>query len=175
MTSNNNPRKYSEAFLNSIIENIPNMIFIKDAQELRFTHINKAGEDLLGYSKEDLIGKNDYDFFPKEQADFFTSNDRAVISSGEMVDILEEKITTKNLGERILHTKKIVLVNDEGNPTHLLGISEDITDRKRVEDELLEQMNQVGNLNNLMMNREIKMAELKKQVEELTSKIQSKN
>ncbi|MFH0821899.1 MAG: ABC transporter substrate binding protein, partial [Pseudomonadota bacterium] len=61
-----------EEFLSSIVENIPDMIFIKDAKELRFVRFNKAGEKLLGYKREDLIGKNDYDFFPKEQADFFT-------------------------------------------------------------------------------------------------------
>src|SRR5206468_8367123 len=59
-------------FLNTVLENIPDMIFVKDAKELRFFRFNKAGEELLGYSRNDLIGKNDYDFFPKEQADFFT-------------------------------------------------------------------------------------------------------
>jgi len=63
--------KKSQTFLDSVIENIPNMIFLKDAKELRFHHFNRAGEELLGMSKEELIGKNDYDFFPKEQADFF--------------------------------------------------------------------------------------------------------
>ena len=47
----------STAFLNTIVENIPNMIFIKDAQELRFVRLNKAGEELLGQSRDDFIGK----------------------------------------------------------------------------------------------------------------------
>ncbi len=68
--------KNSEHFLNLIIENIPAMLFVKDAKDLRFVRFNKAGEDLLGYSKADLIGKNDYDFFPKTEADFFTAKDK---------------------------------------------------------------------------------------------------
>ena len=54
----------TQAFLDSVIENIPDMIFIKDAQALRFVRLNKAGEDLIGYPLQDLIGKNDLRFFP---------------------------------------------------------------------------------------------------------------
>lgn len=123
--------KESEEFLNSVVENIPNMIFVKDAKELRFVRFNKAGEELLGYSRNDLLGKNDYDFFPKSQADFFTSKDREVLSKGVLRDIPEEPIQTKNKDERILHTRKIPINDKEGNPLYLLGISEDITEQKQ--------------------------------------------
>lgn len=124
--------KQANHFLDTILENIPNMVFVKDARDLKFIRFNKAGEDLLGYSRNDLIGKNDYDFFPKEQADFFTSKDREVINKGVLCDIQEELIQTKN-GERILHTKKIPVGGKDG-PRFLLGISEDITERKKYED-----------------------------------------
>jgi PAS domain S-box-containing protein len=126
------------AFLDSIIENIPNMIFIKDAGELRFIRFNRAGETLLGHSRDDLLGKNDYDFFPKDQADFFTEKDRDVLHGKEVVDIPEEPIQTRSKGERILHTKKVPIMDERGEPEYLLGISEDITDRKRAEERLKE-------------------------------------
>jgi len=122
--------------LNSIVENIPNMIFLKDARELRFTRFNRAGEELLGHSRGDLLGKNDYDFFPKEQADFFTEKDREVLRGKEIVDIREEPLQTRHKGKRTLHTKKVPILNANGEPEYLMGISEDITDRKRAEDEL---------------------------------------
>jgi PAS domain S-box-containing protein len=128
---------HSNTLLNSIVENIPNMIFLKDAKELRFVRFNRAGEDLLGYSKDDLLGKNDYDFFPKAQADFFTEKDREVMHGKEVVDFPEEPLQTRNKGERTLHTKKVPILNAEGKPEYLLGISEDITDQKRAEEELL--------------------------------------
>ena len=56
----------TQALLNSVIENLPIAVFLKDARELRFVLWSKAGEDLLGYSNAELIGKNDYDFFPIE-------------------------------------------------------------------------------------------------------------
>ncbi len=126
----------TNALLNSIIENIPDMIFLKDAKEFRFIRFNRAGEDLLGYSREEMLGKSDYDFFPKEQADLFTKKDREVLCGKEVVDIPEETIQTGNKGERIMHTKKVPLLNANGEPEYLLGISEDITERKRDEESL---------------------------------------
>ncbi|MBA2405334.1 MAG: PAS domain S-box protein, partial [Bdellovibrionales bacterium] len=125
----------SRAFLNSLIENLPNMVFVKEAENLTFIRFNKAGEELLGYKVSDLYGKNDYDFFPKEQADFFTSRDRKVLSGKSIVNIPEEEIETKYKGTRILHTKKIPIYNSEGNAEYLLGISEDITELKMAERE----------------------------------------
>ena len=129
-------KKMEKEFLESIIENIPNMIFIKSADELNFEMINKAGEQLLGHSKEELLGKNDYDFFPNDEADFFTEKDREVLKNRKLLDIPEETVDTKNLGKRILHTKKIPLLDNDGNPQYLLGISEDITELKQAETSL---------------------------------------
>lgn len=127
----------SREFLNLVIENVPHMMFVKDAKELRFVHFNKAGEELLGYSKKDLQGKNDYDFFPKEQADFFTSKDREVLIGKKLVNITEEEISTKH-GTKFLRTKKVPLLNEKGEPIYLLGFSEDITEWKNNEKTRLE-------------------------------------
>jgi len=124
------------AFLDSVVENIPNMIFLKDAVNLRFVRFNRAGEDLLGYSRNDLLGKNDYDFFPKDQADFFTKKDREVLHGKEVVDIPEEPLQTRNKGERTMHTKKVPILDVNGEPEYLLGIAEDITEQKRAEEAL---------------------------------------
>ena len=126
----------SEAFLNSVLDHLPSMVFVKEAKSLRFVRVNKAGEDLLGYSREDLLGKTDYDFFTKSQADFFVAKDREVLASHRLLDIPSETIRTKDKGERFLHTKKIPLYNASGEPEYLLGISEDVTDRKRAEVQL---------------------------------------
>jgi len=117
-------------FLDSVIENIPNMIFVKDAKDLRFIRFNRAGEELLGFSCDELIGKNDFDFFPADQAEQFTSADRETLRGGHLIDIPEETIQTKLKGTRTLHTKKIPILDAAGKPAFLLGISEDITEAK---------------------------------------------
>jgi len=128
--------KKSELFLESLIENLPLMLFVKDAEELRFVRFNRAGEMLLGYSRNELLGKNDYDFFSAAQADFFTSKDRDVLRSKVVLDIPEEQISTRFQGERILHTMKVPILKEDGTPVFLLGISEDITVRKQTEESL---------------------------------------
>jgi PAS domain S-box-containing protein len=125
----------ARGFLDSIIENIPDMVFVKSADDLRFVRFNKAGEELLGHPREELMGKNDYDFFPRDEADFFTQKDREVLQARKLVDIPEEPVETKH-GTRTLHTKKIPILDTEGMPRFLLGISEDITERKVAEQRL---------------------------------------
>jgi PAS domain S-box-containing protein len=127
----------SERFLDSIVENIPDMIFVKEARELRFRRLNRAGEDLLGVKREALLGKNDFDLFPKDQAEFFQEKDRQTLERGTTVDIVEEPIET-NGGRRWLHTKKVPLRGEDGEPQFLLGISEDVTERKRTAEALRE-------------------------------------
>ncbi len=125
-------------FLDSLIDNVPIMVFVKEAAELRFVRVNRAGEQLLGVTNDELVGKNDYDFFPTDEADFFTAKDREVLRSGQLLDIPQEPIETREHGTRILHTRKIPLRDAQGEPAYLLGISEDITERVTAEQALHE-------------------------------------
>ncbi len=147
----------SSRLLDSIIDNIPNMIFLKRAGDLRFVLFNRAGEQLLGFNRQELLGKNDYDFFPREQADFFTAKDREVLAARALVDIPEETIDTRG-GKRILHTKKLALRDGAGEAEFLLGISEDITERKRDAEELLRHRD---HLEELVATRTGQLAEAK--------------
>lgn len=125
------------AFLDSIIDNIPAMVFVKDAEHLRYELFNRAGETLTGFKRAEIYGRSPSDLFPAEQAEFFMGKDRAVLADGRMLDILEEPINTP-LGRRWLHTKKIPIFRADGTPSHLLGISLDITERKAAQDALAE-------------------------------------
>ena len=133
-----NKLKESQLFLDSIVENIPHMIFVKTAKDLRFVRFNKASEELLNCSRKDLVDKTDYDLFPKEQADFFTMKDREVLAGEKLIDVSDEPIQTKLNGVRHLHTKKIPLLDEHGSPQYLLGISEDITEQIQTEERLRE-------------------------------------
>lgn len=123
--------------LDSIVNNIPHMIFLKHASDLRYALFNKAGEALTGLNEQTLLNHSDYEFYPKDQADFFIQKDRETLRNGFIVDIPEEPIETPH-GTRILHTKKIPMKDEYGQPQYLLGISEDITERIYTESALRE-------------------------------------
>jgi PAS domain S-box-containing protein len=129
----------SKALIDAVVENVPLMVFLKEATDLRFVVFNRAGEELLGYDRKSLLGKNNLDLFPPEQAAHFMAKDREVLD-GEagVLDIPEEQILTAKNGQRLLHTRKVCIRGADGATKFLLGISEDITERKQAEEALRE-------------------------------------
>ncbi|MEG5033781.1 PAS domain S-box protein [Microcoleus sp. AT3-D2] len=123
----------AQQFMESVLNTIPVGVFAKEAEDLRFVLWNPAAQELLGFSAVEVRGKNDYDFFPREQADFFTAKDREALAGGQIVDIPEELIQTREGDTRIFHTKKTAILDADGKPQYLLAVTEDITDRKRGE------------------------------------------
>jgi PAS domain S-box-containing protein len=132
----------AKGFLSSVVENLPVGIFAKDAESLKFVLWNKAGEAIAGVTSQEAIGKSDYDFFPKEQADAIAAKDREVLANYQnknnlnisIQEIAESPTQTPHRGLRILHTRKIPIFDKNGNPQYLLDITEDITERKQVDD-----------------------------------------
>ncbi len=126
--------RQNERLLDSIIENIPDMVFVKDAHDLHAVVVNRAEAALLGYTKEELLHGDDHTLAVPEEVAFFESIDRQVLETGQIVDIPEEPLTRRDGTTRLLHTRKIPILDDEGRARYLLGISEDITDRKESEE-----------------------------------------
>ena len=125
----------SHQFMASILDYLPMTVFVKDAETLRYVHFNRAGEILTGLSKEEVLGKTDHDIFPSEVADSFVAKDQATIDARRIVDVPEEHLLTKDHDAKILHTKKVPILDANGRPRYLLGVAEDITERTRVEGE----------------------------------------
>ena len=119
--------------LESLLENLPAMVFAKDAATLRFVRINRMAERIMGYTREQLLGRGDHDFFPAEQADYFNTKDRETLAKGDIVEIPHEEIDTGDHGRRTLHTFKVPIRGKDGKPSLLLGISLDITQQKAAE------------------------------------------
>jgi PAS domain S-box-containing protein len=117
----------SERFLDSVLENLPNMVFVKDADDLTYVRLNRAGEQLLGTTREELIGTCGDELHSKQAADVLRQKDREVLAGDAVVDIPDESVDTPQ-GTRIVHTRKVAIRDERGEPRYLLGISEDITD-----------------------------------------------
>lgn len=136
LRANEQERKELVAFLDSIIENVPATILVKNAETLRFEIFNRAGEELFGMPRASVIGKSNHEVFPKHMADAFEASDREVLASGK-VFTMEQRVETAR-GERWFHSKKILLHDHLGAPRHLVGISVDITALKQAEKGLRE-------------------------------------
>jgi diguanylate cyclase (GGDEF)-like protein/PAS domain S-box-containing protein len=128
--------RQSEEMLALVVDNIPSMLFVKDAEHLRFISLNAAGEQLTGFKAAEVIGKTDTDLFPKDQADHFRSKDLETLSNLDTFSLTEEHVRAKTGEMRTLQTKKLPLAGADGQPKYLLGISEDVTDRRAAEQRL---------------------------------------
>lgn len=146
-----NTKQFQEnvTFLDTILNNVPTMLFVKRAEDLRYMRWNKAGSELVGIPSEEFIGKTDYDFFPEHEAEFFVQKDREVLNNGILVDIPEETIESVDKGQRLLHTIKVPIMDADGNPQYLLGISQDITQQKDAERMLNERVKELNLLNEI--------------------------
>jgi len=130
--------RQAEEFLASVVENIPAMVFVKDAAQLRYRRINRAAEQILGLPRASFIGKSDHDFFSAEKAARYVAQDRAVLAADGQMEIAEDEFVTSTGEMRILRTRKIPIHDKAGAPLYLLGISEDVTEHVRAQKALEE-------------------------------------
>ena len=132
----NSERRQRETamFLEALLNSIPDHIFYKDKQGV-YLGCNKAFETASGLSKNTMIGKNDYEIYDQETADAFVSSDQKVLRGAEQIKT-EETVIYPNGDKIITETLKTPYYDAEGKPVGLIGISRDITDRKRKEERI---------------------------------------
>jgi PAS domain S-box-containing protein len=126
----------ANTFLDSIFENLPDLVFVKDAGDLRFVRVNRASEGVIGLDSAALIGKRARDVYPQAVADALEANDRRAVSGRAVVDVPEEVFPTRERGARIFHTKRIPILNRQGEPEYVLCIAVDITERRVAEEDV---------------------------------------
>jgi PAS domain S-box-containing protein len=125
----------SESRLRTLVQTIPDLIWLKDTEGL-YLFCNPAFELFLGKKEADIVGKTDYDFVDRELADFFQANDRAAIAC-DKPSINNEWITFASDNHRaLMQTTKIPMRAADGQLIGVLGIGRDITELKLAEDEI---------------------------------------
>ncbi len=126
--------KNSEMFYQALVESLPQFILRKDT-EGRFVFANQKFCASLGKRLDEVLGKNDWDFFPPHLAEKYHRDDLRVMATREPVDTVEANQTPQ--GERIfVHVIKTPLYDTAGNVVGIQGIFWDVTERKKIEEEL---------------------------------------
>jgi PAS domain S-box-containing protein len=122
----------------TLIGIMPDRIYAKDTQG-RFILANQAVANLMGKrTPEEMLGKTDFDFYPNELASEYFALEQALLSSGKPLIACEQYTPNLSTGEPgWVETTKVHLRDPEGNVIGLVGLARDVTERKRIDAELL--------------------------------------
>jgi PAS domain S-box-containing protein len=151
--------QFSENIFNCFLEHSPIFVYFKD-ENIRTIRLSKNFESMLGKPIAELLGKNMDDLFPSELAKKMVKDDMRIIKEGK------EVIAEEELNDRFYTSIKFP-IQIENKPTYLAGFTIDITDRKRMEDALKSKMHELQRFQDLTVGRELRMIELKKEINEL--------
>jgi diguanylate cyclase (GGDEF)-like protein/PAS domain S-box-containing protein len=121
----------TQNFLDSIIENMPVSVAVKDARDRCYVLINRTAEAIFGIVRGDLIGRSTNDPSNKE-TDLFPLAAEA-LQTRELQTIGEHVVHTPHNGTRILTTRNLSIPDETGEQRYLLSLAEDITERKQAE------------------------------------------
>ena len=115
----------------TVVENIPQKIFVKDLQH-RWVSMNERFAQDLGVSVKEAIGRRDTEFFPAELAEKYHADDRRIFKTGATEEFDEEYVEA---GERrVVHTVKTPVCGEKGRVVGVLGVFWDVTEQRRMEE-----------------------------------------
>lgn len=151
-----------------LIASIPQRIFYKDLNSAYVLCNDNYARD-LGITSSEIKGKTDFDFHPKELAEKYRIDDKRILQSGKPEELEEEYI----LGGKktIIQITKVPMKDEQGNIIGLFGIFWDITDRKKIEQQEKLLLEDLEGVNRIMVGRELRMIELKNEVNRLSQKL----
>jgi two-component system, cell cycle sensor histidine kinase and response regulator CckA len=135
----------SETRLQNILDNSTAVVYVKDLDG-RYLLINREYERLFHVTSEQIRGKTDLDLFPREAAELLRENDAKALRSGGAIQL--EELVPQDDGVHTYVSVKFPLFDAAGRPYAVSGISTDLTELKRTEEQLrhVQKMDAIGRL-----------------------------
>jgi diguanylate cyclase (GGDEF)-like protein/PAS domain S-box-containing protein len=127
-------REQARDFLNTVIEHLPAMLFVKDVDTQRYLLMNKAGAEIAELPQADFIGRTDSELFPG-RGEGYEARDRAACETPG-VHVFESKHVRADSQHVHLRTKRLRIDMPHGHPGYLLGLTEDVTEARRAQAEV---------------------------------------
>jgi PAS domain S-box-containing protein len=117
--------------LRTLIDALPDYIYAKDTAS-RFVVNNLAHVRVLGAAQpQDAVARTDLDFFPRKLALRYRADDEAVLQSGRPLFNQEELVVDREGNQQWVLTTKVPWKDSQGRIVGLIGVSRDVTERKR--------------------------------------------
>ncbi len=151
--------------IQTILDNTSIMVYVK-GNDGKYQLVNKEFSRLVGEQTINMIGKTDFDIFPASIAARIVENDRKVVSTKARQQF-EEKIPNTNGTEEIYYSQKFPLLNAQNEVYAIGGVSTNVTEQKKNTEKLEERRAELERVNNMMIDRELKMIELKERIKQL--------
>ena len=128
-------------FLDTVIENIPMPLVVKDPQTKKFVFVNHAYEAFIGKPREALIGQTVFDIYPEENAQAVDERDIEAVegaATGTGLGLIQAELAaTTARGQRVINTWRLVAPGDDETPGMLITVFEDVTDRRKAEEQIV--------------------------------------
>lgn len=156
----NNILEKERNLLRTLIDNMPDYIYIKD-RESRFLTVNKKLMEVQhAKTLDEIIGKTDFDLTPtREAAELYFNDEKRIIETGKAIINKEEIGFDENDRERVISTTKVPFYDANGEVAGIVGIGRDITKQKNAEKQLREQAQNLQEVNVLLEERQEKIQE----------------
>jgi PAS domain S-box-containing protein len=119
----------TQRFLLTVIENVFSAIIVKDARNLKYVLINRAGEKFYGKRRSDVVGRTSHDLFPKASADMIVAHDEKLLQSDGEVLFDAHMVETPANGRRLVKARRMAIREANGKPQFLLSVIDDVTER----------------------------------------------
>jgi len=128
-----------KSFLNSIFENIPTMVMVKEMKKGRYIFFNRASEEFFGLDRKKANGKMGCELFHDKITEYLISGDSEVVSTGNSIEMPDLRINMPRKGERILRVRKSPVKGPDSTLEYIMTIADDITSIRKAEEETVRQ------------------------------------
>lgn len=130
-------READQRFLQTILDAIPDLIFIKDRNSVYLGCNDAFASRYTGHTKEEIIGHSDIDVVPdRERVEKYVASDRDVMATGKNMH-LELQVTMANGSKALVEVLKTPFYDTSGEIAGVIGVARDITEQRMMQAELL--------------------------------------